>query len=215
MRSIEIADDYIALTTRSQSEVHHQSINSALWPASIAKSFWASYSTYVSLQYYKIRHFLNIRTEDENMGRRLPPGTLNLHQLSKARNKEDPQINAGLDKMSDPKSTDVTTPKSTNNTSSSEGSRILNSLPSIFPQVDGDLGTSVAIFKQTLAKTWRPSAVIERGAFFVSGLVEVEGPKGRYVLDVLATYHPQKNEINIFGLGVRRGSQKRVAPRGF
>ena len=180
----------------------------------MAKSFWASYSTYWSLQVARVKQFLNINSGSENSDSRLPSGMTDLEQLPRTNAEQESQAPTPMDKISDPKSSDISGAKHSSKTTASDGSRILTSLPPI-PQVGGDMGSAVMAFKQTLANTWRPpDAYVERGAFLVSGLIQIEGPKGLCVVDVSAVYHPKQSRYKFISGKVRSLQHKKQFPRG-
>ena len=184
----------------------------------MAKSFWASYSTYWSLQLARLKNFLNINPPSEDAKPGLPSGMMDLHQLAK--NKQEPQAPTGMDKMSDPKSAESKSSDVPNSKvppskqPTLDSSRILTSLPAI-PQVGGDLGSAVSEFKRTLAKTWHsPHTFGERGTLLVTGLIQIEGPKGFCVLDVSAAYHPRESRYTVIAGKVRTFQPKSQSPRG-
>lgn len=83
------------------------------------------------------------------------------------------------------------------------------------PILGQDMKIAMKTFERTLAKNWKQSAlVLERGTFMVSGLVEIEGPKAKCVLDVRAAYHPAESRWVNVGIGVRRMQARSQAPKG-
>ena len=218
---IEIADDYVAITTRPMTERQYKRVTSTLWPKSIATSFWVSSQTFWSLQYARIKELLNIKSDMGGQGTLPQPGPFSLGQLPKSEKQVDAPIEAGLDKMADPKSTEAkpsntgsakpaTKPKITNTV---DNARILGSLPGI-PKPTGDIAATVQAFKQTLAKTWQPPITMERGQIALSGLVEVEGTRGTVLLDVFALYNPQRSQLESISISMRRAALKKQAPPG-
>ena len=202
-------------------ERQYKRVTNTLWPKSIATSFWVSYQTFWSLQYARIKELLNIKSDMGGQGTLPQPGPFSLGQLPKSEKQVDSPIDAGLDKMADPKSTEVkqsdagsakplSKPKVTN---SVDNARILSSLPGM-PKVTGDAAAAVQAFKQTLAKTWQPPITMERGQIALSGLVEVEGTRGFVLLDVFALYNPQRSQLESVSISMRRGSLKKQAPPG-
>ncbi|KAL9126631.1 MAG: hypothetical protein Q9217_004351 [Psora testacea] len=215
---IEITDDYVALTRRPVSEKQYQRIQHALWPKSIATSLYVSYRTFWSLQYAKLKQYLNIRSEAGNEASQLNPGPIDLPQLSRAGQKENSRINAGLDQMANPnaadsKSTDASNTKSPAKpppATVADRSRILGSLPSV-PRLTGDAATAMTAFKQTLAKTWRPPLSLERGQMPISGLIEIEGSQGVRVYEVVAFYDCKKSALVSISAQTRRSKLKKPA----
>ena len=178
----------------------------------MAKSFWASYSTYWSLQVARIKQYLNVDPSSENSKPAMPPGMVNLDQIQEGGANRTSQSHSQLNKMSDPKSTEVSSAKGSTRPTLSDASKILSSLPSI-PQVGGDLGSAVMEFKRTLAKTWQtPHAFGERGTFLVTGLVRMEGPKAFCVLEIKAAYHPREGRYTQVAGGVKYIIPKKQGP---
>ena len=181
-------------------------------PLPVAKSLWASYRTYSSLQLVRLKEFLGITPTSSNTSSQLPVGAITVNQLQESSSKQETQSRAPLDKMSDPKS-DVGSTKGLTKSASLDDSRILGSLPSL-PQPGSDIGPTVKEFKRTLAKNWHsPSVFGERGTFAVRGDVELRGPKGSCVLEVVADYHPQEARYTTLWLGLKYFIPKRQRPR--
>ena len=177
----------------------------------MVKSFWASYSTYWSLQIARLKQLLNV-DPSEGSKPALPPGMVTLDQVNEGGAKKESQSHAQLDKMSDPKSSDVSSAKASSRPTLSDTSKILSSVPGI-PQVGGDLGSAVQEFKKTLAKNWQPPhAFGERGTFLVTGLVRIEGPKAYCVVDIKAAYHPRERRYTQIAGGVKYLIPKRQGP---
>jgi len=190
-------------------------LQSALFPWPMAKSFWASYNTYWSLQVARVKQFLNLDSGSGDTKPAIPSGMISLDQIKEKGAKQESQTRAQMDKMSDPKSTEESNnkPPSSSKPSASDNSWILGSLPA-FPKVGGDMSTAIMEFKRTLAKNWQPPSNFgERGTILVSGLVRLEGPKGFCVIDVVAAYHPRDARYTHVKAGVRHFIPKRQGPR--
>ena len=209
---MEIADDYIAWTTRPVSALQVARLHSALVPVPVAKSLWASYSTYCSLQLARLKHFLNIALASSNTSPQLPVGTITVKELRENGSEQETQTRAQMDKMSDPNS-DGNNTKGSAKSASSGASNVYGSLPYL-PQPDSDIGPAVTEFKRTLAKTWRPPGAFgERGTFIVRGDVELKGPKGSCILEIVADYHPRDARYMTLRAGVKYFLPRRQAPR--
>ena len=188
-------------------------IESALKPLPVAKSLWASGRTYCSLQFAKLKQVLNIVPASSSTGAELPVGSITLDQFREKGSKEEAESRSQMDKMSDPKS-EVGSTKGSAESDSSDGSKIYGSLPSLPLQSGTEIGAAVMEFKRALAKNWqRPSAHGERGTFVVRGDVEVTGPRGSCVLEVVADYHPREARYMTVGLGVKYYLPRRQRPR--
>lgn len=187
-------------------------LQSALLPLPVAKSLWASYSTYCTLQLVRLKQLLNFAPASSKNSPQLPFGAIKVDQLQESSSKQETQTHAPLDKMSDPKS-DVGSTKDSSKSASLDGSRIYGSLPAL-PQPGSDIGPAITQFKRTLAKNWRPpSAYAERGTFVVRGDIELKGPRGSCVLEVLADYHPREAKYTAVRAGFKYFLPKRQSPR--
>lgn len=210
---LEITDDYVAWTTRPISALQVARIKSALKPLPVAKSLWAGGRTYCSLQFAKLKQFLNIAPKSSDTGAQLPVGTITLDEFREKGSKEEAQSRSQMDKMSDPKS-DASGTKGSAKSDSSDASKLYGSLPPLSLESNSDMGTAITEFKRTLAKNWqRPSTHGERGTFVVRGDVEVTGPRGSCVLEVVADYHPREARYMTVGLGVKYYLPRRQRPR--
>ena len=175
------------------------------------KSFWASYSMYWTLQVARLKQLLNV-DPSKNSKPTIPPGMVTLDQVTEGGTKKESQSHAQLDKMSDPKSSDVDSAKASSRPTLSDASKILGSVPSI-PQFGADISVAVQEFKRTLSKTWHPpSSIGERGTFLVVGLVRIEGPKAYCVVEIKAYYHPQERIYTQIASGVKYLIPKRQGP---
>ena len=178
---------------------------------------------YWSLQYVRFKAFLNLQTESKEPTSQFTPNALNLHKMTKAPDKEGSQMNNKLDRLSDPKAADTKTtgsdsagsslPKPPAAGVSSDSAKILSYLPNL-RKSQGDLGSAVSTFKKTLMQTWHEPGFIDRGAIAISGVVEVTGSKAKLVVDVMATFHPETNQLKVFSVRPRSTAEKRLAPQG-
>lgn len=147
-----------------------------------------------------------------NTSPELPVGAITVEQLRENDSKQETQNRAQMDKMSDPKS-DVGSTKASAKSVSSDGSKIYGSLPSL-PQPGSDIGPAVMEFKRALAKNWRPpDAIGERGTVVVRGDVELKGPKGSCVFEVVADYHPREAKYITVRAGFKYYLPRRQHPR--
>lgn len=182
-------------------------------PFPAAKSLWASYSTFCSLQLARFKQFLNIDPASSKTGPHFPVDAVRVRQLPEDSSKQETQTRAQMNKMSDPKPDVSSTKGPAESASSSGSSRIYESLPSL-PQPDSDIGFAVTEFKRTLAKTWRPPSVFgERGTFVVRGQLELKGPTGACVLEILADYHPGEASYRTLGVAPKYILPYRQRPR--
>lgn len=214
MHSLEIADDYIAWTTRPVSALQRNRFLAAVWPKPVAESFWASFTMSCSLQVAKVKQYLKLDSGSENANSALPPGIPSLDQLQESTAKQEAQTPGRMDKMSDPESTGATNTKASSDPPTSERSRFTSLLPSI-SNMGLENGAAITAFKRTLARNWQPASDFgERGTFLVTGLVQIEGPKGICVLDIAASYHPRESRYTSVACGIRNYRPRHQRPRG-
>ncbi|KAL6715978.1 hypothetical protein ACLMJK_006940 [Lecanora helva] len=222
---LEIGDDYIAWTTRPVSAYQNARFQSAIFPLPIAKSFWASFNTAFSLQYAKIKRYLNL-DNNTDMPHSFPSSMTKLDELQEDPDDPSPQTpSTRMNKLSDPKSTDNsadakidTQQKSASPppSSSDSSSRIHPLLPSL-PSLGDENNPSTNAFKRTLARNWRgayPEDFGQRGTLVVTGMVQIDGPKGSCVVDVVAAYHPVEARYTSISCGIRNYRPRVQRPRG-
>lgn len=212
--SIEIADNYIAWTTRPVDPIQVSRLQSALWPKSIAVSIWSSYSTLWSLQVARAKQLLGIESEVKPQS--TSTDAVDFQELAKGTKPQGKS--SGANARPDANSDELSVVPSPNLSSAdaekaSEAKQRLQSLG--LHGVVTDFGSALTSFKNSLQKTWRfPNAPPERGTIMVSGLVELVGSKATCVIDVRAAFHPKDNRFVSVGLGVRRLQARKQAPKG-
>ena len=163
------------------------------------------------LQIAKFKDLLNIKSEPEMEKPRYPPGYVNIPQLTQPQNKDEAQPTATGTNVSQTK---AIPPPSAALPAGSERSKILWPLPPI-PRPSTEMTMASMAFKSNLAKNWKSASVpAPRGTFMVSGLVEVQGPKGICVVDVRGAYNPQMSKWAGIGMGIRRIQRRKQGPRG-
>ena len=187
-------------------------LRTALFPVSMASSFWAGYNTYWSLQLAKVRQYLNIDSAMGEPDSTKPTGYVDFQRL--ANDKRQSQPESGNGKGDESKTSGIPSIASPSDSKANAKGTAFPPLPSI-PQPSGDLSSSLSSFKSTLARTWKPAGMPPpRGTFLVSGLVEVIGSKGLIVMDVKAAYHPEQQTWPAMVLKVRRISPHKQSPKG-
>ena len=230
--SIEIADDYIAITTRPQSLDQHRRLKSVLWPESIARSFWASFEMYWSLQYARAKNLVSFKSEDgDSTDKPISQPSITLPKLPKAPEKQGPPMNANMsgptpsENASKPgggESEPSKAPQQQQQTPPDEAAtkkalgpntpKIFGSLPTL-TSAQGDFRAAMAAFKKTLVRTWSGSAQLDRGACFISGLVEIGGPKGTIEVEVVSSFHPGTGVMKLFVVRGRHYRPKVLRPK--
>ena len=201
MNSLEITDDYIALTTRPVSALQVARLNSALTPLPIVHCFWAFTSTFCSLQLARLKHFLNIAPTSSNNSPQLSVGGITIDQLRRNSSEQETRSRAQMDKMSDPKSDEGSTHNASAKPASSNGSKIYETLPSL-PDPGPDISPAVTEAMQAFKNSWQPPTVFgDRGTVVVRGQVELKGPRGSHVMEVVADYHPRDARYKTLRVG--------------
>lgn len=208
----------MALTTRPISQLQNARFQAAIFPLPVIQSFWASFSTSWSLQFAKVKHYFKLDTNADGAQSSLPRGMTSLDQLQENNAKREPQSPNRMDKMSDPKAAEDNPARGSSKPNPKDPfpdrSKILTNLPTI-QSISGDNGAAMTAFKRTLAKNWKPPHEFgERGTLLVSGLVQLEGPKGICVLDVQASYHPKESRYTYVACGIRSFRPRQQRPRG-
>ncbi|KAL8971759.1 MAG: hypothetical protein Q9197_003112 [Variospora fuerteventurae] len=188
-KGLDIGEDHISWTTRPVHPLHYSTLQTALWPASLASSIWASQKTFASLQISKITNALafHLSPEAPEAEKSNPPDL----QLQKAAQQGGPQKHdstseSDADMPPGSSTFNKESDESLTKNGSSDRSRLLPITPTI-PDLGGDALSAVDAFKSTFARTWQPAQTPpERGTVMFSGLIELVGPKGIAVLDVRA-----------------------------
>jgi len=206
--SVEIAPDYIAITVRPAHPLNVKRINNALWPTAIIQSTHASLTAFWELQVEKVKGLLKDHENDSQGKPRFPPGFADVQRLQGSEAK-----NVPTGKRPILQETSVGT-KATERGAKGPDLGLLSMLPGI-PQPDSDMSKIAAIWKHTLAETWKsPREPMPRGSFIISGLVEIAGSRAKCTVDVVAVYDPQDSQWLNIGLAVRRIQERKQAPRG-
>ena len=162
----------------------------------------------------KLKSVLNIKTDAASTRQQVHHKPFSFHRLSQANDNAAPQITTGIESSSNVKTPEVSPPKTSSKSELTDGTRLLQALPSI-PQPNEEMTSALTAFKRTFAKEWKPAAIPPpRGTLVVSGLVEVRGPNGRCVLEVMAAYHPAESRWVALAMGVRRVHPKKKGPKG-
>ena len=162
----------------------------------------------------KLKSVLNIKTDAASTRQQVHHKPFSFHRLSQANDNAAPQITTGIESSSNVKTPEVSPPKTSSKSELTDGTRLLRALPSI-PQPNEEMTSALTAFKRTFAKEWKPAAIPPpRGTLVVSGLVEVRGPNGRCVLEVMAAYHPAESRWVALAMGVRRVHPKKKGPKG-
>ena len=224
--SLEIANEYIALTSRPLSQRHYRRLQSTILPTSIAASMWASLKTFFQLQLARGKELANVKGNLGGQGHLPQPRPINFNDIVRPITETEPQNGNG--QTGTP--SEVKTPEGSSRESSESNGKgsdakasdklsVLGSMDSIKTHLQYDLfgqegAMAYAAFKKTLAQTWPNEVFVERGQIYLSGSVEIIGTQGKVVLGVLALYNPRKSQLEGMTLAVPK-IQKRISrPRG-
>ncbi|KAL8903115.1 MAG: hypothetical protein Q9207_004137 [Kuettlingeria erythrocarpa] len=213
----KMTSHHIRWSTRPVHPLHYSKTQKALWPDSLASSFWASQKTLASLQYEKIKNLLAFSATSEAPGSESDSRpTMQLQKLSE---QTEPQKQESACESTGDSPPEASTSKKERDglppkNRSSDGSRFFPVTVTI-PDLGDDTVSAVEAFKKTFARTWRPApAPPERGTVIFSGLVELVGPKGIVLLDVHAAYHPVESRWTQVSLFLRRVQPRKPVPPG-
>lgn len=218
--SLEIADDYIALTTRPVDAIDVSRVKASLWPLPVAVSLWSSYSTLWSLQLARAKGLLGIKSGEQVPGASATK-MLDVHKFTEGEEDETSQSNASFEEGEETTNSESAPPptppsKAVSAVDLSKMSAAEQRLYKLgLRGAMQDLGTALHVFQHSLIRTWKmPQVPPERGSIMISGLVELVGSKATCVIDVRAAYHPKENRWVGVGIGVRRMQAKKQSPKG-
>ena len=217
---MEIADEYIALTTRPVDALEVSRLKASLWPQPVAVSLWSSYSTLWSLQFARAKGLLGLKSGEQLPG---PSATkmVDFQKLAGGDEDETSQSDAHFEEGEGTTDTEPAPPPTPPSkvASAAELSRMSTAEQRLHKLglrgTMQDLGTALHVFQHSLLKTWKmPQVPPERGSIIISGLVELVGSKATCVIDVRAAYHPKENRWVGVSVGMRRMQAKRQSPKG-
>ena len=182
----------------------------------MSSSIWASYTALFHHNVAKIREVIGFKSDGKEQA--YPVDSPMLPRASAKRSEARPDLPADgtLTESSTDSLTADAASKPTSDKPSSSGPKqdVLPPLPAV-PQLGANTSTAITAFKKNLARTWRPALDYPpRGTFYVSGLVEVVGPKAMAVIDVRASYNPKSSQWEEMVLGVRRLRKRKQVPLG-
>lgn len=215
---LEITDDYIAWTVRPVSADNYARLQQALYPTAITSSIWASYSLLWSLQVARAKAFFNITSKPDTSRQPPPNGFLEFQRSGQRATEQQPHPELGMKGSAAPKPAErgpeEPSPKHPSSPADLASGKVFPVVPSL-PQPGGSISLAFSEFRRTLQRTWKPTPLpAPRGTCFVSGLVELVGPRGTCVLEVIAAYHPKEQKFVSIGMSVRRAQPKQQAPKG-
>ena len=206
-----------------------------LLPDAMATALQSSIRTYGQLQYEKLKRYLKMSSEAEEVTMsQTPISALDFQRSVKATElaaskKGEPQINVTFDEMSDSKGTrddatqqknskdSVTTGSSLAKPSANNLSPDLNSVLRFLPSLkrsEGDWGEAVDAFKKSLTRNWSHLHTMDNGAIIVSGRMEFSGSRSKIKIDILAAYSPKTGTLDLIRAEAHPPISHKLVARG-
>ena len=210
---LEIADEYVAVTTRPVDAYRVAQIKHTLSPKPIALSVWRSYEALWTAHLNTVKRLFNVSpapipgigdadsddpfTEDSD--RVDPQAQDTKRDGDKGLKGPGPTLPPGHPPIPDKPST--------------EDSKELSPFDKIIVEPGR---VSFEVLKHQFVKNWQPPDVpmMVYGSVLFSGFVELVGSKGYCVLDVRASYHPIEARWVTITASIRRTQQKKQRARG-
>jgi hypothetical protein len=209
--SIEITDEFIAISTMPVDSLTVFRIRNALWPAPLAKSFWSFTTVLIKDDIKKVADFFGIQTGTP---------TTSMEQIL-AKHAE---LTRGLPHTKrDPKDGPPPLPPSMQNPNKAmiprqaEEKTIDGEGKGIPVPLQAHFAKAIVAFKLKLQQTWKPAPNYPpRGSILVTGFVEVDSPKAWLVFDVKAAWDPKTKSYDArsMQLSLRRMQMKKQGPLG-
>lgn len=216
-----ITDDYIALATMPVDSAVVFRLRRALWPSALAQSFWALAKAQVSTDTRWLAKSLGVETAEPppDMEKIIAQHVAKQQALAKGNGLPSPagpqpesQKGKAIVPSPQPEKAGVTGKGvgQPNDEEATPGAEIASA-------IRGHFITGIVAFRKQFAKTWRPApAYPPRGSIIVSGLIELETPKGWLVFDIKGHWDPQTKSYDqrSMVLKLRRVQLKRQGPMG-
>jgi hypothetical protein len=216
----ELTEDLtLRKTTRPVDQVHHQRLNSALYPTAVAHSVYLDMKRRVRMQWRGWKKYMG--WEDEG---KAPTAQKVLTQLSapppSTPKSPVPTTTASStsappptpSNTSDAQGKDVSsTSSSASPSSNSITERFSNSLPDPRKVHTMDLTFFRMMFRKNHKHT-QPQP--PRGTFAVTGLIEIIGTKAKLTLDVVAAYDPKMGRYVMLAAKLRSLTEYKQTPKG-
>ena len=157
-------------------------------PRPMLSALWASCRTFWSLRFARFNEMVTFRSKQENPNTSSSITSLSLQKVIKAGQHEDSQSSTSI------KDLPLKPKKNYSEDSLTEDHSEQPSDSGKISPLEQDIGTALTVFKETLARNRKlPALVPERGTIVVSGLVQLDGPRGHCILDVAGIYHPRRS----------------------
>jgi hypothetical protein len=223
---LEIADSFIAWSTKTIDQKEYQSIRRCVLPDT---AFWSSFAAaryQFDIQANRIRDWfgyqpkfnddvVRMQARIERATRANAGGTTTspnsnvpaqpADQTSKTSEKRDASANPEPTQKTDP----------SNPTSANQKKVGMPKLPSLTPPGEQSKPITLMLFLQNMAKNSKPFQIDPpRGTIIVQGLIEVVGSRGRTTVEASAAYDPRANDFVVSSWNPRRFQPKSQTPRG-
>ena len=209
---LEIADDYVAITTRPVDPLHVAQIKHTLWPKPIAISLWRSYEALWSAQLNSIKQYLNLSTASMSQDGDMEGGEIYAEDLEESPHEQESMTSNGALV----KDTKPVLPPGHPPVADGQTNQDPEDMTPLQKMIFEPGRVSFEVLKHQLAKNWQPphTPLMVYGSVLFSGLVELVGQKGTCVCDVRASYHPSEDRWVTISVSVRRIQAFKQAPKG-
>jgi len=216
---LEFGDGFIAWSQQKVSAEQQWRTDRAMWPQATAEGVWATIKVLSSIQYRRAKQALG--WEDSGP---LTPEARFAHAMEVMAKQQQAAPGKRVGPLSDPDG--VSSPPTTATEAVSGAHPRTQSedripwtinipLPSVSAIKTQDLPIAMHVFQANLSKKWNPKTMEPpRGAFMVSGLVEVRGQRGRILFDVKSCYDPKQSKFVRVDAAVRNVKRWRQGPKG-
>ena len=216
--SVEITDDYVAWTARPVHPINASRLENAIRPVPIAKALWAGGEVLWDSNVKRVKQMLSLdsATAPSTLKVGISPPKSATQQLQESLEESEggdmPATQPSHQKKDDNTKEETSSPPSR---ISNKSDRVwLQVLPAL-PKPGNDIAKVSQAFKKTLAKNWKPASMDPpRGTCRVSGILEIFGPKGIFLLDVVGIYHPAEAKWLSVGVAIRRKAPRSQRPKG-
>ncbi|KAI9662494.1 MAG: hypothetical protein M1821_008661 [Bathelium mastoideum] len=225
---IIITDDYIALATKTSTEMEEQRISRTLWPSAAFAGVYASMRVLFRIQWQRAKETLGIQTKPSKEDEMIRQSLRVMRQIQEGQigrpSANVPEANPGVPKPP-PTDQERVQPQSSSTAKGEISPRHsadprpaipgIPVLPSSSLPSGSEIPLALHVFHHTMSQNLAPKKLeAPRGTCVLSGLVEVSGSKARATLDVKAAYHPQQATFVAISVGVRSFKLYRQPPMG-
>ena len=223
---LEFGDGFIAWSMQRINQEDHLRHLRALWPEAVFDSLWTTVKALAGVNYRRAQQALGLASRDPLAPEERWKTALDIVNRHRDRQQGKGVGNAQLEPGGPANPSDMarseakpSDPVSGSRLGSSDAKTPMWPLPSIpLPSRDSfdtpDLPMAMHIFQSTLNKRWNPQAEPPRGAFIISGLVEMRGKRGRMLFEVSSCYQPKQDKFITVNAGVKSFKRWNQHPKG-